>query len=107
MYYCRNCKINYQTPLKRCLFCNNELINTGTTGGKRNGKLLWEGVLWPEGIELRQGVHYPERTRTNTPFLYFEGYFYFCLYLPIPSVYISIIQQEIRKRYYMEWDGLF
>lgn len=26
MRYCKNCKLNFQTPLSRCLFCNNELL---------------------------------------------------------------------------------
>lgn len=108
MYYCRNCKINYQTPLKRCLFCNNELINTGTTGGKRNGKLLWEGVLWPEGIELRQGVHYPERTRTNHAFFIFRRILLFLLILTNTiCLYINYITRNSKEILYgMGWSFL-
>lgn len=83
MQYCRNCKVNYQTPLKHCLFCNNELVDAGTVRGKKDGKLLWEGV------ELTSGFHYPKITRENHGFFMFRRIVLFlfvlantiCLYL--------------------------
>lgn len=108
MRYCRNCKTNYQTPLDHCLFCNNELIDTGTLGGKKDGKLLWEGVLWPEGVELRPGFHYPVVTRTNHGFLMFRRLLLFLLVLAnAVCLYLNYITRKPEESLHgMGWSFL-